>query len=64
MRQYIPNILTMQLQKVHIDLATSDYHDLDFLEVPETWLTTVITCLHKKDLKIIPKNYRTICIQD
>ena len=34
------------------------------MKVPETWLSLVITCLHKKGLKIIAKNYRSIFIMN
>ena len=30
--------------------------------VPQTWLASVITCLHKKGIKSIAKNYRSIFI--
>ena len=32
------------------------------MKVPETCLSSVITCLHKKGLKSIAKNYRSIFI--
>ena len=32
--------------------------------VPKTWLSSVITCLHKKGLKSVAKNYRSIFIMN
>ena len=32
------------------------------MEVPGSWLDAVITCLHKKSLKSVAKNYRSIFI--
>ena len=32
--------------------------------VPQTWLSSAITCLHKKGLKSVAKNYRSIFITD
>ena len=34
------------------------------VKVPESWLSSVITCLHKKGLKSIAKNYRSIFIMN
>ena len=32
------------------------------IEVPKTWLSAAITCLHKKGLKSVAKHYRSIFI--
>ena len=34
------------------------------VEVPKSWLEAVITCLHKKGLKSVAKNYRSIFIMN
>ena len=34
------------------------------VEVPGSWLDAVITCLHKKGLKSVAKNYRSIFIMN
>ena len=34
------------------------------VEVPKSWLDAVITCLHKKGLKSVAKNYRSIFIMN